>query len=227
MPLDRRREQNDVAAAMFSVVGVLYAVLLAFIVMLVWESFNAAKAASFREAAAVADVYHIAGGIPDPAGAALREQARAYVHAVVTTEWPAQARGEPSDAGAASLDALYTTAATFHPTTAGEINVHEALLADVTHLEDAREERLLAAQTTMPGIAWVVMVLGAAIAIAFASFLRAPSLLMHVAMSGALALSGALVLVLVISLSNPFRGDFRVSTDPFEHVMERMGAAPG
>jgi len=227
MPLDRRRAQNDVAAAMFSVVGVLYAVLLAFIVMLVWEGFNAAKAASFREAAAIADVFHLATAIPDPSGAALREQARAYVRAVVTTEWPAQARGERTYAGAVPLDALHRMAASFQPTTANETNLHSALLEGMTHLEDARGERLLAAQTTVPGIAWVVMVLGAAIALAFASFLRAPSLAMHLAMSAALALSGALVLVLVISLSNPFRGDFRVSTDPFEQVMARMQAAPG
>ncbi|HKM65446.1 MAG TPA: DUF4239 domain-containing protein [Acidisphaera sp.] len=225
--LDSRRAQNDVAAAMFSVIGVLYAVLLAFIVMLVWEDFNAAKASSFREAAAIAEVWNIASGVPDPAGAALRDGAHAYARAVVAYEWPAQARGQRIDAAAAPLETLHRATMTVHPATPAEINMHAALIAAIARLEDARSDRLLAAQTTVPSIVWAVMVLGAAISIAFASFLRAPSLGMHLAMSGALALSGALVLVLVIALSNPFRGDFRVSTDPYDRVIKRIEARAG
>ena len=41
---------------------------------------------------------------------------------------------------------------------------------------------------------------------------------MQLAMSAVLAASGMLVLILIIALSNPFRGDFRVSTAPFEHA---------
>ncbi len=224
MPLDRRRGHNDVAAAMFSVVGVLYAVLLAFITMLVWEGFNTAKAASFKEAAAIADVWHLAIGIPAPVDATLRDDTVAYARAVVDREWPAQATGQRADAGAVPLDALHRAVAGLRPASPAETNLHAALLAALTHLEDAREDRQLAAQTTVPGIAWAVMLLGAAITIAFASFLRAPSLAMHLAMSGALALSGSLVLVLVIALNNPFRGEFRVSTDPFDHVIARIAA---
>jgi hypothetical protein len=47
---------------------------------------------------------------------------------------------------------------------------------------------------------------------------------MQLAMSAMPAASGALVLILIIALSNPFRGDFRVSTAPFEQVISRMQA---
>ncbi len=226
MPLDRRRGQNDVAAAMFSVIGVLYAVLLAFITMLVWEGFNTAKGASFQEAAAIANVWHLAANLAGPTGETLRGETIGYARAVVDREWPAQASGKHADAGAAPLDALHRAVTGMRPATPAEINLHAALLAAASHLEDTREARLLAADTTLPAIAWTVMLLGAAITIAFASFLRAPSLAMHLAMSAALALSGALVLVLVIALNNPFRGDFRVSTDPFNRVIARMATEP-
>jgi hypothetical protein len=61
--------------------------------------------------------------------------------------------------------------------------------------------------------------------IAFASLLGVPSLGMHLAMSAALAISGALVLILIIALSNPFRGDFRVSTQPFNQVLADIQAS--
>jgi hypothetical protein len=227
LPLDRQRMSNEVAAAMFSVVGVLYAVLLAFIVSLVWDGFNSAKATSYREAAAISDVWHLAAGLPPSSAEEIRADIHDYVRAVIRLEWPAQARGEFADSATAALERLQRAAASSQPSAMGEANLHAALLTAVAHLEDARSDRQLAAERTVPGIAWVVMLVGAAITIAFASFLRAPSLVMHLAMSAALAFSGALVLVLVIALNNPFRGDFRVSTEPFDRVLGRMEAQHG
>ena len=60
--------------------------------------------------------------------------------------------------------------------------------------------------------------------IAFASFLGAPRLAMHLAMASVLVLSGALALTLIVALSNPFRGDFRVSAEPFERVLVQIAA---
>jgi hypothetical protein len=57
LSVEFRRSHNDAAAATFSVVGVTFAVLLAFVAMLAWEHFNKAKAASYAEAASVLDVY--------------------------------------------------------------------------------------------------------------------------------------------------------------------------
>jgi hypothetical protein len=44
-------------------------------------------------------------------------------------------------------------------------------------------------------------------------------------MSAVLAISGALVLIMIVALSNPFRGDFRVSTDPFDEVIAQVKAS--
>src|SRR6476659_2118983 len=99
------------------------------------------------------------------------------------------------------------------------------LLKSLTRLWDAGQERLLAAETTIPSVVWVVTFVGGGLTIAFGSLLGVPSLGMHLAMSAALAISGALVLILIIALSNPFRGDFRVSTQPFDQVLTQIQAS--
>ena len=111
-----------------------------------------------------------------------------------------------------------------HPSGQADGDLHSLLLQAIERLWDARQERLLAAQTTIPDIVWFVVIVGGALTVAFGSFLGAPSLRMQLAMSAVLAASGALVLILIIALSNPFRGDFRVSTAPFEHMLSRMEA---
>jgi hypothetical protein len=221
VPNELRRRHNDVAAAIFSIIGVTYAVLLAFVAMLAWEGYNRAKAASYAEAALIGDVYNVSAGLVDPEKSSVRDDIIGYARHVVTVEWPMQAEGKTVNESSVYLDRLNTT--TLAPRAgATDGDLHSLLLQLVARVWDARQERLLAAQTSIPDIVWFVMIAGGALTIAFGSFLGAPSLRMQLAMSAVLAASGTLVLILIIALSNPFRGDFRVSTAPFEHVLSRM-----
>jgi len=217
-----RRQHNDIAAAIFSIVGVTYAVLLAFVAMLAWEGFNKARAASYMEAVQVLDVFQAADSLADPVRANLIGGLHRYTVTVIATEWPAQAEGHVVRAGDRYLAELDQFAAGLKPTSQADTNLHAMLLQSLTRLRDARQERLLAAETTIPGIVWFVVIVGGAITIAFGSFLGASSVRMHLGMCSLLAVSGVLVLVLIIALSNPFRGDFRVSTAPFDYVLSRI-----
>jgi hypothetical protein len=223
LPADLRRRHNDVAAAIFSVVGVTYAVLLAFVATVAWEGFNKAKATSYAEAAAVHDVYDSALGFGDPSAASIRQTVIAYAREVIATEWPAQADGRFVDDAAPMLDAITSKAMALRLAGAAEANQHALLLQSVQHLRDARQDRQLAAESTIPGIVWFVVVAGGALTVAFGSFLETPNARMQLAMAAVLAMSGALVLLSIIALSNPFRGDFRVSTTPYERVLHEIG----
>ena len=221
---EARRQHNDVAAAMFSVIGVTFAVLLAFVVMLTFEGYASARTAAGTEAMALRDVANLAGGLAEPARGAQRRALAAYTGDVIGREWPAQALGHFDDSGTASLRALNLGAAAYRPNTPADITYHAALLAALTRLQDARALRQLAAANTVPGIVWTVMLLGGSLTVLSGSFLGAPSLRMHLMMSATLAASGALVVVLIVALSQPFRGDFRVSTVLYERVLAEITA---
>jgi hypothetical protein len=225
LSIELRRRHNDVAAAIFSVVGVTFAVLLAFVAMLAWEGFNKAKAAAYAEAATVLDVYNASLGLAGTEMPALRDDIIGYLETVIRVEWPAQAEGVFVDRGRAFLEKLNTLGIGLKPANVADGNLHAQLLQSLARLWNARQQRLLAAETTIPAVVWIVTILGGALTIAFGSFLGAPSLGMHLAMSAALAISGALVLILIIALSNPFRGDFRVSTLPFDRVLAQIEAS--
>ena len=222
LSIELRRRHNDVAAAIFSVVGVTFAVLLAFVAMLAWEGFNKAKAAAYAEAATVLDVFNASVGLGGPETSQMRDAIIGYLETVVRVEWPAQAEGVVVDRGKTYLEKLNTLAIGLKPSSVAEGNLHAQLLQSLARLQDAR---LLAAETTIPAVIWIVTIVGGALTIAFGSFLGVPSLGMHLAMSAALAISGALVLILIIALSNPFRGDFRVSTLPFDRVLTQIQAS--
>ncbi|MGC2201277.1 MAG: hypothetical protein WA633_14175 [Stellaceae bacterium] len=199
--------------------------LLAFVAMLAWDGFNKAKAASYAEAALVLDVYNASIGFADPEMSAMRDDIIGYLETVVRVEWPAHAEGQVIDRGGAYLQKLNRLASGLKPTGVADGNLHAQLLQSLSRLWDAREQRLLAAETTIPAVVWIVTLVGGALTIAFGSFLGVPSLGMHLAMSATLAISGVLVVILIIALSNPFRGDFRVSTLPFDRVLAQIEAS--
>ena len=58
---------NDVAGYLFSAVGVLYAVVLGFVVVVVWQKYGTTVDNVEAEANATGDPYHIVDGFDEPA----------------------------------------------------------------------------------------------------------------------------------------------------------------
>jgi hypothetical protein len=220
--IDLRRDHNVVSASIFAVIGTTYAVMLAFVAMLAWEGFNKAEAITDTEASLVENVYRLVDGLSGPEMPEMRSDIVAYADAVLTREWPAQAAGRPVMEDEPHLSRLIATTLHLRPDNVADADVHTLLLNDLGQLSAARRERLFAARTPIPSILWAVLVAGGALTVAFASFLGSPSVGMHLAMSSLLALSGGLILLAIVALSNPFRGDFRVSPEPFDQVLAHM-----
>ena len=224
IPHQLRRDHNPISTAVFTVTGTTYAVLLAFVAMLAWEGYNHAQAATDEEASLVQSVFQLVDGLTGPEMAGMRADIVAYANEVVGDEWPAQQAGRDLPEGQAHLDRLTNTALHLRPTTISDGNLHTLLLSDLTRLGNARRERLFAARTPIPSVLWIALIGGGAITVLFASLLGSTSLSLHLVMSSLLALSGALVLLVILSLSNPYRGDLRISARPFEQVVTLMGA---
>ena len=218
---DLRMSHTAVASAMFGVVGTTYAVLLAFVAMLAWEGFNHAQSVTDTEASLVLNVYEMIDGLSGPEMASMRADTIAYARSVVAVEWPAQAAGRIVPENEPSLDRITRTALHLG-TNAASGDLHSLLLSDLAKLSSVRRERLLVQRTPIPLLVWFVLLAGGAISLAFSSFLGAPSLRMHLTMSSLLALSGALVLLLIVALSNPFRGDLAVTPEPFTRALAQM-----
>src|ERR671917_1262589 len=93
VPAQKRQEHNDVAGFLYAVVGVVYAVLLALLVIAVWEQYQSARETVESEANAVADIAWIAHRLPEPEHHELQEDARSYAQEVVDEEWPLMEQG--------------------------------------------------------------------------------------------------------------------------------------
>src|SRR4051794_1056187 len=99
---------NGVAAAVYAVIGIVYGVTLAQLVVAAWSDYEAVQAAVFREAAALKDLVRLAQGCGEAHERAIGDVVAAYAATVLNVEWPAMARGvEPDGEGDEVLSLLY------------------------------------------------------------------------------------------------------------------------
>lgn len=219
-----RRQHNGSTGWIFSIVGVTYGVLLAFVAMLALETFDAAKAATDQEAARLADVASLAPGVPEPARTLLQADLHAYADLVRSVEWPSQAAGHVSVAADRPLGQADAVVLALRPGDAAETNVQAALLRGLVRLRDARELRIATGASGIPAIVWFVVVAGGAISLAFVSLLGTFDRVFHLVLGSLLALSGVLVLLMIVALSHPFRGDFRITPEAFAAAVSQPRA---
>lgn len=98
---ERLRTHHDVGGFILAVIGAIYAILLAFVVLVVWERFGEAEIVAEREANALIDIYRFAPGFSEPVTTKIRAGVRDYATRVIEDEWPAMNRGT-SDNGAST-----------------------------------------------------------------------------------------------------------------------------
>ena len=88
--VERLALNNEVAGFIFAIIGVVYAVLLAFVVIAVWEKFSEGQTSVARESAAAAALFYYSEGA-EPEAAKLHESLIYYLKLVIESDWPAMA----------------------------------------------------------------------------------------------------------------------------------------
>jgi hypothetical protein len=224
--LNVRRQHNDLAGFTFAIIGVLYAVLVAFIAIATWESFSKASDIVENESDYAGGMYLITSGLPDEPGQKVRDSLAKYVNVVINDEWPIQRRGVTPDQGWKPLREIAIAVAAIHPHTPGEAVIEAQLLRTWNDLYVARSSRLSAVQGHVPDIVWSIVFLGAAITITYTYLFGFESFRMHMAMTAIVAATLALVIVMIIALDWPFRGEISVSPEPFVETLKSWDLAP-
>lgn len=216
VPLERLQEHHEVAAACFAVLGGLYGIVLAFVLVSSWERFEAARLEVDREVDALADVYRHSLALPEATASRTRELIVGYAESVIHSEWPAMARGERSPETQRVFDALWATLLRARAGVDNEAEVFGSTLSQMDQASDARRGRLRYTRVGMPGLVWAFLVGSGVITIAFSYFFGLRSLAPQLLMTAALAGIIALTLILIWELQLPFGG--HVTLEPTDFI---------
>ena len=230
VPAGSRQQHNDVAGFIYAALGVIYAVLLALVVIAVWEEYRAASETVEQGSNAVAEIFWLGHRLPEPEGAHVQELARSYAEEVVHNEWPLMEQGEAplmmqtqgTPAGWAIIDDIRASLQNFEPRTKADEQLYAEGLDQIQRLNDARRMRLVASEEGIPGVLWSVLIFGGMAAVGFTYLFGLESTWAHRLMVVTLAAVIGLVLFTVGALGHPFEGGARIGSEAFDLVLERF-----
>jgi len=218
IPLAVLQSHNEVAGFIYAVVGVVYAVLLAFTAIVVWEQHTHAESVAAQEASELADLYRDAEAFPQETCELLRSQIRAYSQIVVEREWSAMARGEVSLEAWAAFNRLWHTYQAIRPVDSHESTWLGQSVERLNRLGDDRRNRLLRIGPAIPGMMWVVLLVTGAITIGFTFLFGTKSVGSQAVMVAALSATIASVLFLIWILDRPFSGVAGIEPEAFRQL---------
>ena len=222
--LNQLRTNNEVAGFKFATVGVLYAVLLAFAVVVVWEKFNQAESEVAKEAGAAATVFRLSQGVDPERGAAIREATTNYLETAIASDWPAMESGRQSPVTTEALNEIYQAVLKFQSLGTDERLVLGEILRNVDRISESRRERLVMADGVVPAIIWVALFGGAFLTIGFTFFFGAENLRAQSLMTGALSVLIFAGLLTVVAIDYPFAG--KVGPGALAAVIKDFAGAP-
>jgi len=222
-PPTDRAHNNELGTTIFELLTVLYAIVLAFVLITAWENKNEAGQVTYREANELVDVYWSAAALEPAQRDEVRAAVRAYTNEVIGEEWAAMRDQEPvSSEGLMLLDEMRAPVA---GSRTGEDVVQarlDATQSGILAISEYRTERLFAAQSGLSAAMWTVLVPGAVLVFAVMLTLGTPTRKYQFVLVGLISGMVALMLFATYQLEYPFSRSGATDPVAYQTAIERF-----
>lgn len=212
----------EFSAAMLASIMVFYGLATALTAVQVWETYEKVKEITELEASTLGAFYRDVSEYPEPSRSLMRTGIRDYTHRIIHESWPQQRQGMIPTMGVKSMDQIQTVLFRFEPVTEAQKGLAIETLASYDRMLEARRMRLDSVERRLPGILWLVVVLGAFISLISAFYFPVHDERVHRAQVALLAGFIGLVIFMILALDRPYRGDLGLKPRPYEVLYEQL-----
>ena len=200
--------------------GVVFALLIGFIAVEVWNNFDKAKAAVATEASALRAVVLLAGTFPEEQKARIYALINRHIEVAVNQEWPEMAHQQAtlSPLPTALIEALHEALALKHADDSQRTAQPEMVRALHTAL-DARRQRICYRESSVGAVKWAGILLQGLctlVAIAMVHSDDRPACAMTLML---FATGIALSVLLIAAYTRPFTGENSVAPELLKRVI--------
>jgi len=224
VPKQLLQTNNEAAVVYVTIIGVIYGVFLAFVILALWEQREKAEDQIEAESAQLYVLFRLARECPAPLGPQLVQDILAYNREIIEFEWPLMVKVDLGDLyrRSSKLDRIWENSIHFRPVSPAEQVLYQQTLEACEKVYVARRMRLLDAEDGLGIFIWVIIILGGLTVII-------PTLFVHVEHFSYLIVGKTCLVFLLIltaytiyDLQRPFRGSWPVESRPYKLNQERM-----
>jgi hypothetical protein len=222
---------NSLTTSVYGTLGTTYAVLIAFVVSGVWQSFSDAGNAVKSEANALTDLTFVVCSFSAEKTRRIRESAKAYVQGVVE-RWDLLARAARDNVPTEEINldtssALVAAILAIRPEDAREVELYGQALDLMGIWLDARRSRLRSAEGNTAGALWGLLIAGAFVLFAFHGMFVTHAWTVWAVLLLGFSFVLGLAFYLIFSLDSPFTGRLSAGPAPFLWLLREFERSDG
>lgn len=201
-------------------IGVVFALILAFVAVAIWQNFDKVSDDVSREANTLHNIYRNLEAYPEPVRTQSRILICQYVQVVIKDEWPKLALARQNDNAHQLINRINALILTFNPRTSGELVLHQETMRQLSEYRGLRHNRIIGGKPNLTPPIWLTLNGGTVLYLLFLCFLDVPDKRQHAVMIGSLAAFLGLIYFLLVSYNYPFTPPAAVSADAFKDLLE-------
>jgi hypothetical protein len=215
-------EHNSIVSIFLGLSGVFYGITLGLIAVGTFENFNNTEEKVTNESSSLAALYRDVCVLEKSDKEVLKNTLKKYTTFVVNEAWPMQRQGIVPKGGTKIIDTFQLQLSAYNPETAKDQIIYAEVFDQFNELIEARRLRLNAVSSSLPSTIWLILFLGAFINIALTWLLVINNKKLDIMIN---TLSGSLIgslIFLIAAMDNPFRGEYSVSADSFQLLLDGL-----
>ena len=218
---ERARAFKAVSPGMLPPLGILFALLVGFIAVEVWNNYDKAKVAVASEASALRAVVLLAEAFPEEEKTRIYALIDRHIDEAVNKEWPAMARQRATLSALranALIEMLHDTM-TLKPVDDSQRIAQPEMMRALHTALDARRQRIVVSQSAVGMVKWAGILLQGLCALVAIAMVHSDNRLACAIAMTLFATGIALSLLLIAAYSRPFTGEISVRPDLLKQVI--------
>ena len=219
---ERAEALKAVSPGMLPPMGILFALIVGFLAVGVWDNVDRAEEAVADEASALRSAVILSDELPQDLGSRVRALIRRQIQTAVDEEWPAmeEQRANLTAIPIALADAL-DLAVGFDPRSDGQAVVQRELVTSIQDALDARRQRIVVSESSINAVKWAGLISLAGLTLFAIALVHSGNPTAARIALGVFATAVAVVITMLASQDEPFAGQLGLDPDVLEEVRPR------
>ncbi len=148
---DVLRQNHEVGGFIFNAFGLIYAVLIAFVVFATWTEYDNSTKNVDKESIELSDIYHNSKALPEQYRQQVNPLLKAYTESVINDEWQTLENGKPSERSIDTFNRLWTFFTTIDRSLLKNEIAYQETLKHMNDAGESRRMRLFDSTNNIPG----------------------------------------------------------------------------
>jgi hypothetical protein len=211
---------NETVSIFLSLSGVFFGITLGLIAVGTFENYNSAEATAVNESSMLNALYRDVSILENYEKEKLQKTLRYYTKYTINEAWPEQKNGIISHKGTLIMNRFQKEFSNYRPVNDKDKILYAEVFNQFNALSEARRLRINAVNTALPSTIWIVLKLGALINLMLTWFLVIKNRKLEISMNILISLLLGSLIFLIAIMDNPFRGEYSVSSDSFQLLLD-------